>query len=85
MVKTGVAAGDMKATVEALAGGESEGAAVAKTEADGEGPQEEEGVEGGAADDEDDDTPPREFDVLVFDVVGVVVVDAVCCLVLVRC
>lgn len=72
VVKTGVAAGDMKATVEAMAGGLSpvptemehgEGAAVAK--ADGGGPEEEEEVEGGGADDEDDDSPPRKLCVYV--------------------
>eukprot|EP00903_Cladosiphon_okamuranus_P012255 g11493.t1 len=57
VVKTGVAEGDMKATVEALAANENgEGAAVAK--ADHGGPEEEEEVAGGGADDEDDDTPP---------------------------
>lgn len=70
VVKTGVAAGDMKAAVEAMAAGgglspvetakeNGDGAAVAKG-----APEEEEEAEGGGPDDDEDDSPPRELDLV---------------------
>ena len=74
VVKTGVAAGDMKATVEAVAAGgglsavaSAEGATGEqggeKSEADGAKGGEDGGDdgEGKDGDDDDDNTPPREF------------------------